>query len=328
MELAPVDKSRAPTVDRFEDTVLRADSVTRRKRPNLAAVFFIESHFHIDDMDLTAPIGTHAHGELGPEIDGLVVGSLDDETLGRLGDKGAEPSAATRDLPLGPEIELGGTFNNEGGPAEKLELGEAGFQFENARGDGRSFSEGVIRFPPDGIDEPTEDGDAGRVRRFGDGFVPPEEVAVHEQGDGGGGGEGRTPRTGKTSFFHRVGGVGDGKGKDARDFEWQQVTGVLLDEQGVRLGEIEITLAGLRVAAEEFVQLDAVGLADNAIEQLRTQQADAGESVFSCNAVPSFIILCSTHFCRVVRMRKSAWEMAPSDLPSSLAMAWTVAPGR
>src|SRR5690606_9442544 len=110
----------------------------------LPAGSVVEAHFSLDDMHFALAVVADAEGELGPQIDGAVVGGLDDEAPRRFRDEGAEPPALAADFPLGIEGQLGGAFHDEGRSAEKFELGEPRFKVEWSRREGLAFAGGMV----------------------------------------------------------------------------------------------------------------------------------------------------------------------------------------
>jgi hypothetical protein len=172
----------------------------------------------------------------------------------------------------------------------------------------------------------------GLFLKFAGSGVLPEGISVREQDD-------RRCRGEKSPHQGRIRGAfpgswalsGDREGEDPADLLGESVSGVLTGEERVGLGEVEVDLAGLRVAAEELVQFGALFRRGESVEEARGDESDPFETfeTFVVIHAGSFLISCfSMQRCRAVRMRKRAWETAPSVLPSSRAIAWTLAPGR
>ena len=70
---------------------------------------------------------------------------------------------------------------------------------------------------------------------------------------------------------------------------------MIMNQRGVRLGEVEIALARIGVSAEKVIQFLLTGTFESAIEKRGSQLGDALETFFQGHARLSLVSCFSTH---------------------------------
>ena len=206
-----------------------------------------------EDVDLGARIA-HIEAELGAEIDDGAFGRVDAETFGLRRHVGAELATRAGGLAAGDELELGGAFDQDAGTLIKLDLRDAGLQFQQS-------------------------GRKRRARRDGGGF-PFEIHAACEHGDGGGGVllVALQPRHGQPRAHERDAGRhrrhgGDGgkgeatsrhqRGLDDLSRHGERLRGA---EHRVHFEVLEQFGAELRLVLQQRVQFLRLGIGERAFE--------------------------------------------------------------